>query len=162
MKFGGKILTLIGIVLIFGYFIYDSFRVPTASNPEAIILVGNDTLGRDWGAQAAQLEQASFNNRYGTSEENANAANPNLYGTGPLINESNDPYLQDKFNSADYSTEMSLDGREIVTDYNNPFGKTSFDEEEMEEQNSLLYNNEERYKTRHQTEVGEPQMRYKD
>ncbi len=161
MQIKGKIFTIAGIVLVFGYFIMDSLRVPTASNSEAIIMVGNDTLGRDWGAQAAQLQQAAL---AGTTEgtlEGGEGVNPNMYGTGPLIDASNDPYLKEKFDNNNYSTEMSVDGREMIIDYNNPYGNTSFDEENANQDN-ILYNNEERYKTRHQTEVIEPQMRYKD
>lgn len=54
MQIKGKILTIAGIVVIFGYFIWESLQDPDFSDPNAIIMVGADTLGRDWGAIANQ------------------------------------------------------------------------------------------------------------
>ena len=53
MQIKGKILTIAGIVLIFGYFISESFKDTT--DPTQVVMIGNDTLGRDWGALADQI-----------------------------------------------------------------------------------------------------------
>ncbi|MCB0508001.1 MAG: hypothetical protein R2739_02850 [Chitinophagales bacterium] len=164
MQIRGKILTIAGIVLVFGYFILDSFRVPSFNNPDAIIMSGNDTLGRDWGAIADQREQEGLRTISSEDEEGSSKATVGVFSNQPLVNSSNDPFLREKLNTDNYSTQMSPDGREIVTGYDNPYGSTKFNEKGKEDdnENDLLYDNEERYKTRHQIETSsEPQMKYR-
>lgn len=156
MQIKGKIFTIIGIVLVFGYFIKDALQDPVASNPEAIVIVGQDTLGRDWGAQAANQQQMvatqgqQSGDMYGQQVPNSNQ---------PLINEYNDPYAREKFSTESYMTEQSPDGREIVTEYNNPYNSANENPLDLPDEEQ----DESRFKTRRQSEMGiEPTMKYKD
>ena len=151
MQIKGKIFTIAGIVLIFGYFISESFKDP--SDPTQVVMVGNDTLGRDWGAMAEQiarekmLQQAQMNeemNPTGSAGLNGNnAAIPNT-----LLSPDEDPYNNAKLNQDNYYSIESPDGREIITGYSRP--------EEQEEEEG------DRYKSRHQQELEEPQMIYRE
>ncbi len=146
----GKIFTIAGIVLVFGYFIMESLRDP--SDPTAVVMVGNDTLGRDWGAMADQREAALNAEKKEEGEEDLESSSSDK----PLINDKQDPYQRAKLNSTDYTTIESADGREIITGYDRP-----------EEQNDP-YN----YESRRQKEQGqsqyssgsseEPSIKYKD
>ena len=100
MQIKGKILTIAGIVLIFGYFISESFKDTT--DPTQVVMI-----------------------------------DPSL-----------DPYNRQKFDQSNYSTIESPDGREIITGYSRP-----------EEQ---VADDEDRYKSRHQQELEEPQMIYRE
>ena len=143
----GKILTIIGIVLIFGYFIKESFQSPSMSNPGQIIMVGNDTLGRDWGALAEQKAREKTQ----ISEENdapktqsANSATE----VKSISSEDTDPFKKEKLDQNNYSSIQSAGGREIITGYNRP-----------EEQNNLDINTQsDNYQTRHQREKGQQQV----
>lgn len=153
----GKLLTIIGIVLVFGYFIKDSLEDPVASNPNAIVIVGQDTLGRDWAAQAAEREQLAAQQAQGANPDGQQQQQMDY--SQPLINESNDPYAREKFSTESYMTVESPDGREIVTDYNNPYNSVYENPLDLPDDNQ----DESRYQTRHQSEIGsEPTMRYKD
>jgi hypothetical protein len=155
----GKFFTVIGIVVIFGYFIMESFRDP--SDPTQVVMVGNDTLGRDWGAQAdaRDREIARQNGLLAEEEQGQNGlANPggdNLYDA-PTLLDGNDPLEKDRSYSGNYSTIQSADGREIIT------GTYGDNEEYDEEQNTT------NYKTRRQLEregggtVEEPAMIYRE
>jgi dihydrofolate reductase len=140
MQIKGKILTIAGIVVIFGYFIWESFNQPDFSDPNAVIMVGADTLGRDWGAIADQqaAQQAGTAAPTGSLQDAYSTGGNNMYGQG-LIQQQDDPYQRDKFNADNYSTIQSADGREIITEY---------DREEDDEQF-------ERFETRHQKETKE-------
>lgn len=140
---GGKFFTVIGIVLIFGYFIMESFRDP--SDPTQVVMVGNDTLGRDWGAQADEREReiARQNGLLVEDEENQGQAtgsgSQNLYEEKTLLS-GNDPLERDRSFSGNYSTIQSGDGREIIT------GTYGDNDEYDEGQNTT------NFKTRHQKE----------
>ena len=142
----GKLITLIGIVLIFGYFILESFRNPSSSDPTQVVMVGNDTLGRDWGAIADQKAKEKQDMLKGQQDANTPTAEADASRKSLLGND--DPYKNDKFNSSGYTTIQAADGREIITGYN------PTDDAENPDQN---------YETRHQKEQGrrqteEPQM----
>ena len=144
-----KIPTIIGIVLLFGYFIRESFKNPSSIDPTQVVMVGNDTLGRDWGAMADQKEKEKAE-LLKLEEDKSNVADHS--DTKSLL-ERDDPYNQkEKLNSADYSTVQAADGREIITGYNPNQG---------EEDGS------ENYETRHQKELTkkvtkEPEMKYRE
>mgnify|MGYP000869302075 CR=1 FL=1 len=144
----GKLITIIGIVLVFGYFITESIR-NNASDPTQIVIVGNDTLGRDWGAIAEQkLLEASQTVNSISSEDPESITNQNK-NSGSLLDPSQDPYSKDKFNSSNYSTVQDASGREVIINYERP--------EEQEDPDSYL--------SRHQKEKGinqEPEIQYRD
>lgn len=142
----GKFFTIIGIVLIFGYFIMESFKDP--SDPTQVVMVGNDTLGRDWGAQAdARDREIALQN--GTlveesgNQENSGPAN-HMENSNALISEKEDPYTRNKINTNNYSTVESGDGREVITSDNSQLQGNSSDN----------YN----YLSRRQIERGESKM----
>ncbi len=170
----GKLFTIIGIVLMFGYFIKDSI---TPYDPTQVVMVGNDTLGRDWGAiaeqKARQSAQVNADNSsadaygYGMATTTTLGSNPymhNMYGADTMVYGSNnyysnspqqtqqDPFSKPKFNQDNYSTVESTDGREIIVGYDRP----------EQQDNYYQQNNPEKIQTRHQREVGEPKMRYRD
>lgn len=165
MQIKGKIFTIIGIVLLFGYFIMDSI---TPSNPSQVVLIGNDTLGRDWGAMAEQVARSrqqieAENNVAGGYVVDLSGQNNNpyshMYGvdsngaytaTTPA---SQDPFMQQKLNQDNYSSIESSDGREIITGYARP---------EEENNRNTPENNAAKIETRHQKEVTEPKMKYRD
>ncbi|HNY55585.1 MAG: hypothetical protein IPP60_08880 [Sphingobacteriales bacterium] len=159
MQIRGKILTIAGIVLMFGYFIKDSLRDPY--DPTQITMVGNDTLGRDWGAMAEQaIKNKALQNSEGDGglQTETDGEVNTLSKSSDKLNNINseqevDPFTKQKFDQNNYSTIISPDGREIITGYNRPEQV----EEENEEENSVY-----RYTTRHQKEVGEPEMKYRD
>lgn len=160
MQIRGKIFTIIGIVLLFGYFIKDSFR--DSYDPSQVVMVGNDTLGRDWGAmaeQAALLKQKMLN---GNPEENNESQSSGEYKSGAdstLSISSEDPYSKQKFNQENYSSIQSPDGREIITGYSRP------EEQEIQEGSDNTQNVQSRIKTRHQKErpqIEEPSMIYRE
>jgi len=160
MQIRGKIFTIIGIVLMFGYFIKDSMR--SYESTEAIML-GDDTLGRDWGAMAEQIAQSRMQiqaensttesydmetwqkNPYGGIDSNG------TYTATTSLQQ--DPFARPKFNQDNYSTMESSDGREIITGYARP---------EEEDNRDTPENNERKIETRHHKEVGEPKMRYRE
>lgn len=150
MQIKGKILTIAGIVLIFGYFILDSFKSP--QDATQVVMVGNDTLGKDWGALADQIErgkmqQEQVNNDGGTGTGNMSISSQNSKETNSLQNQDVDPFSREKFNKDNYSSIESPDGREIITDY-------SRQEQQEQDEND-------RYKSRHQKErspLEEPEM----
>ncbi|MEN9448426.1 MAG: hypothetical protein RJA25_1716 [Bacteroidota bacterium] len=153
MQIKGKILTIVGIVLIFGYFIVDSVK---PYDPTQVVMVGNDTLGRDWGAMALQQEQAERQRAAEAQmqmegQDGATMANPYINPYSAMVPVDQDPFSRPKFNQDNYATVESPDGREIVTGYARP----------EEDPDNPQYN-ENRIKTRHQLETGEPKMRYKD
>lgn len=129
----GKIFTIAGIVLIFGYFIWDSFHDPL-KNPGEVVLSGNDTLGKDWGAAADAKEAAA--KKSAEPQSGANAGNSTASPTTLLGSE--DPYSKDKINQDNYSTMQAADGRTIITG-----------NEQAEEVSP-----EDKYKSRHQLEKG--------
>lgn len=134
----GKLLTIAGIVLIFGYFIMESFRNPSSTDPTQVVMVGKDTLGRDWGAiadQKAREKEELFKSQQDASANEGEVARKSLIG-------SDDPYQRSLFNSSDYSSIQAADGREIITGYN-PI--------QQEEDNNNVYQN---FQTRHQKESG--------
>ena len=149
----GKLITLAGIVLIFGYFISESLRNPL--DPNHVVMIGNDTLGRDWGAMAEQkirdaaAAQNNSNGGGGQGSEN-DKNNAGQYGNGSLLDPNDDPYSRDKINSSNYTTIQDGSGREVVTGYDRP--------EEQE--------NSDPYSSRHQKERNqiqeEPQVQYKE
>lgn len=141
MQIKGKLFTIAGIVLIFGYFILDSIKNPTSQDPTAIVIVGGDTLGRDWGALADQREREQQLAEAGLTEPKEEEIPVTVK---PLISEQEDPYTRNKINSSNYSTIQDASGREVITGYNR--------EEQQEDQY--------RYQTRHQRENGEPAMIY--
>jgi hypothetical protein len=153
MQIRGKILTITGIVLIFGYFIRESFVNPSVSNPSQIIMVGNDTLGRDWGALAEQREREKMQQQSNGNNEGAAVA------SGASESQSigsDDPFSRPKFDQDNYSSIQSPDGREIITNYDRP-----------EDIGSLDINSQtDNYQTRHQQEKGqiteEPSINYKE
>jgi hypothetical protein len=145
-----KIPTIIGIVLIFGYFIRESFRNPTSLDPTQIVIVGKDTLGRDWGAIADQRERERAE---AMQDADQNMTEEDLYPQRSLL-EGDDPYARDKFDQSGYTSIQAADGREIITGYDRP-----------------SENAEDAYETRHQKELkrrpsqpepGEPQIIYKE
>lgn len=146
----GKLLTIAGIVLIFGYFITESIKNDT-SDPTKIVIVGTDTLGRDWGAIADQKEaEARALNSISSEDPYSASSNDQIKNGGSLIDPTQDPYSRDKFNSSNYSTIQDASGREVVVGYDRP-----------EEQQ-----NQDPYSSRHQREKGEieadePQMQYR-
>ncbi len=157
MQIRGKIFTIIGIVLLFGFLIKDSLKAPY--DPTQVVLIGNDTLGRDWGALAEQLareqmlQQASSNiqESYGTGTSTMyyGVDSNGVYSSNSM---QQDPFTRQKLNQDDYSSIESPDGREIITGYNRPE-----DQQEEEDQTSNR-----RFRTRHQREIGEPEMKYRD
>lgn len=146
-KVKGKILTIIGIVLIFGYFIVDSVK---PYDPTQVVMVGNDTLGRDWGAMAAELErqEAGINTDQQQEQTGGEQLNPYYNPYAGVVPADQDPFSRPKLNQSNYATIESPDGREIVTGYSRP----------EETANNPDYNNS-RILTRHQIEVGQPQLR---
>jgi len=147
----GKIFTIAGIVMIFGYFISESLKNPT--DPTQVILIGNDTLGQDWGAIADQKmrEAADAISQNNAVDINSQAkAAENFYSGQPLINNQNDPYSRDKLNPSSYSTLEDGSGREVITDYNRT------EQEDNEEDHYLSR----RQKERNETE--EPEIKFRD
>jgi hypothetical protein len=136
-----KIPTIIGIVLIFGYFIMESFKNPSSIDPTQVVMVGKDTLGRDWGAIADRKEREK-EEALKSSEE---SPEPSL-GAPPSLLQGDDPMTRQKLNTDNYTTIEAADGREIITGYTPTFSDES-----------------QNYETRHQKETGrntEPEMRY--
>lgn len=144
MQIRGKILTIAGIVLIFGYFIKESFRNPLAADPNQIIMVGKDTLGRDWGAMADQRERDKMQQ---SQENEAVASGTNTNSETKSIS-SEDPFSREKFNQDNYSSIQSPDGREIITGYNRP----------EDQGNPDINSQTDNYQTRHQQEKGQQQI----
>lgn len=146
MQIRGKILTIAGIVLIFGYFIKESFVNPI--DPTQVVMVGKDTLGRDWGAIANQKDQERLQKQ---NQENNDGLSTKM-GTSFDIPTSEDPFRKEKFNQENYSSVQSPDGREIITGYDRP--------EEQAGQSS----SDDNYQTRHQKEksLEEPSIIYKE
>lgn len=142
MQIRGKILTIIGIVLIFGYFIRESFVNPSVSNPSQIIMVGNDTLGRDWGAMADQRDREKMQQQSNGNNEVATTSAGSSESQGVPID---DPFNRPKFNQDNYSSIQSPDGREIITGYDRP------EDQGMPDINSQTDN----YQTRHQQDKGQ-------
>lgn len=147
----GKLFTIVGIVLIFGYFITESIK-NDSSDPTKVVIVGNDTLGRDWGAMAEQkaLEASQSLHSISSEDPSTGSTQNTNYGSGSLLDPKQDPYSRDKFNSSNYSTIQDASGREVVVGYDRP-----------EEQG-----NQDPYSSRHQKEKGEvegdePQMQYR-
>ncbi len=153
MQIKGKILTIAGIVLIFGYFILDSFKSP--QDPTQVVMIGNDTLGKDWGAMAEQiaqekmLQQPQDAGMAGNTSGGWPGSENNTKEMNTLLDPNEDPYNKPKFNQDNYSSIESPDGREIITGYSRPEGQEEEDEED-------------RYKSRHQSEMEEPQMIYRE
>jgi hypothetical protein len=147
MQIKGKIFTIAGIVLIFGYFISESFKDTT--DPTQVVMIGNDTLGRDWGALADQIEREKLLQTQG-EDDNVMSISSEKQASAPqtLLDPSLDPYNRQKLDQSNYSTIESPDGREIITGYSRP-----------EEQ---VADDEDRYKSRHQQELEEPQMIYRE
>ncbi|MFN8296637.1 MAG: hypothetical protein U0T69_10600 [Chitinophagales bacterium] len=150
MQIRGKILTIIGIVLIFGYFIRDSIVSPSSSSVNQIIMIGNDTLGKNWGAIADQKEQGQQSGR----DNEGTAVTSSSDENNTIIKD--DPFGREKFNQDNYSSIQSPDGREIITGYDRP-----------EDQGSPDINSQtDNYQTRHQQEKGqiteEPSIIYKE
>ncbi|MDB5227842.1 MAG: hypothetical protein JWN78_2035 [Bacteroidota bacterium] len=155
-----RILTISGIVLLFGYFIMDSFKNSSSlEDPNRVVLVGGDTLGRDWGAQADERERVKKQQAEGTAADDDGSNTASVNAGTPAGNKSStnqfssdnltqgqDPYEKQKLNSSDYSTVMDGNGREVITGYN---------PEENDNQN---------FETRHQREAGrnEPTIKYKE
>src|SRR4051812_33147086 len=108
MKF--RLPTLAGIVLIFGYFIRESFVMPSSLDPTQVVMVGNDTLGRDWGAMADARDRAKaamLNGEPAAGQQAQTQQQQSLLpGLGlPLTNpdnllENEDPYAKQKLNSS--------------------------------------------------------------
>ncbi len=129
-------------------------------DPNGFVMVGNDTLGRDWGAMAAERERMAAANAVNSNEiapvldyANLNAKtapeNTNYY-SGSLLQNSN-PYAEEKLDQNNYTSIEAGDGREIITGY------------EREEEKEPIY----RFQTRHQKETGksvvsEPQIKFKE
>jgi hypothetical protein len=137
----GKFITVIGIVLIFGYFIMESFKNPSSVDPSQVVMVGKDTLGRDWGAiadQKAKEKEDMLKMQEGGTSTASGSSEGEMVPTGSLLGKE-DPYQNDKFNSSGYTTIQAADGREIITGYNPT---------QQEEENT--YQN---YETRHQKEL---------
>ena len=115
-----KIPTIFGIVLIFGFFFWDSISNDT-SDPTKIVLSDKDTLGRNWDAIAEQktaskIEAVEVIGVGGTVVTNLgieDPLNPNI----PTKNIYDDPFQRDK--SSNYTTVPSPDGREIITGVEN-------------------------------------------
>ena len=160
MQIRGKILTIAGIILMFGYFIKDSLN---SYDPTQVVMIGNDTLGRDWGALAEQVAKDKMQQ---SSDEDGVALqtieSDSKVGTiskssdkGASINSETepDPFTRQKFNQNNYSSIESPDGREIITGYDRP-------EDPGDEYDPN--NDSRRYKTRHQIETEEPEMKYRD
>lgn len=148
MQIKGKILTIAGIVLIFGYFIKESFKSP--SDPTQVVMVGNDTLGRDWGAIANQKDQERMQKQ---SQENTELPTQTSTSFDLKSTSSEDPFKKEKFNQDNYSSVQSPDGREIITGYDRP------------EEQAGQTNSGDNYETRHQKEknsVQEPSIIYKE
>lgn len=165
MQIKGKIFTIIGIVLLFGYLIKDSLKDPY--DPTQVVMVNNDTLGRDWGALAEKIArdriQIQVENSVAETPSlyaNQNNAMINLYGYGidsnGVYTTLDDPFKRRKFNQENYSSIESPDGREIITDYS----RVEETENEITEENTTR-----KLKTRHQKETNEleePEMKYRD
>lgn len=135
-----KIPTILGIVFIFGFFFWDLVS-SDASDPTKIVLSGNDTLGRDWGAMAEQKlkDQQAGNGGYAenatlTSSERTEDAGSDSKKENEV---EQDPLLLNKRNSYSYTSIPSPDGREIITGIDNT------DQEE---------NPEDKYMSRHSRE----------
>ena len=100
-----KIPTILGIVLIFGFFFWDSISNDT-SDPTKIVLSDKDTLGRNWDAIAEQktaskIEAVEVIGVGGTVVTNLgieDPLNPNI----PTKNIYDDPFQRDK--SSNYTT----------------------------------------------------------
>ncbi|HRH58546.1 MAG TPA: hypothetical protein PLS10_12920 [Chitinophagales bacterium] len=150
MQIRGKILTITGIVLIFGYFIRESFVSPSSSNVNQIIMIGNDTLGKDWGSIANQREQEQQSGRSNEGTALTSATEE----TNATIKD--DPFSREKFDQGNYSSIQSPDGREIITNYDRPEDIGSPD----------INSQTDNYQTRHQQEKGqiteEPSINYKE
>lgn len=133
----GKLITIAGIVLIFGYFITESFK--NQSDPTQVVMIDGDTLGRDWGAMAEQKakEAAGLNSISSESGEGIKSISSEDNSKASLSVQE-DPYSRQKLKSSDYSSIQDASGREVITGYNRP--------EEQE--------NEDPYQTRHQKEKG--------
>jgi hypothetical protein len=154
----GKILTIAGIVLIFGYFIAESFRNP--SDPTQIVMIGDDTLGRDWGAMAEQkLKEASDAVTQKNEDEQTAITANSFYNATPLVKENEDPYSREKLNSSNYSTIQDGSGKEVIVGYNRP-------EEQVDNDNYQTRHQKERNQTNNnQTEnnpITEPEIKYRD
>jgi hypothetical protein len=103
MQIKGKILTIAGIVLIFGYFISESFKDP--SDPTQVVMVGNDTLGRDWGAMAEQIEREKMQQQNGGVEEGIEVLSGEMDESAntSLLDPSQDPLNRQKLDQNNYS-----------------------------------------------------------
>lgn len=158
MQIRGKILTIAGIIILFGYFIKDSLKDPY--DPTQVVMIGNDTLGRDWGAMAEQVAKDKMQQGLQNSDETASEDG----GTGTVSKSSDkvasinsetesDPFTRQKFNQSNFSSIESPDGREIITGYDRPE-----DPGDQYDPN----NDSRRFQTRHQKEISEPEMKYRD
>lgn len=131
-----KIPTILGIVLIFGFFFWDSISNDT-SDPTKIVLSDKDTLGRNWDAIAEErnlkLKQQTEMNAVDIVESGKNEITP--MSMRPLLSPSDDPLRTEKSNDYSYTSVPSGDGREIITGTDNS-------EED----------NEDRYMSRHDRE----------
>ena len=157
-----RIFTISGIVLLFGYFIMDSFRnASSIDDPNRVVMVGGDTLGRDWGAQADERERAKKAQAEGSASTDevtsggvastdgvpgSSKSNSNQYTSSSDLMQGDNPYEKPKLNSSDYSTVLDANGREVITGY-------TPDE-----------NGSQNFETRHQREAGrnEPTIKYKE
>ncbi len=163
MQIKGKIFTIAGIVLLFGYFIKDSFKDPY--DPTQVVMIGNDTLGRDWGAMAEQVANAGKNlnseGEVSSVNSNSDVASVNSEKTAKekdaeLLKTQQDPFNKQKLNKDNYSSIQSPDGREIITGYNRPEDPANNDDDDADPNNI-------KFKSRHQIEAGEePEMKYRD
>ena len=115
MQIKGKILTIAGIIMIFGYFISESFKDP--SDPTQVVMVGNDTLGRDWGAMAEQIEREKMQQQNGGVEEGIEVLSGEMDESAntSLLDPSQDPLNRQKLDQNNYYSIESPDGREITT-----------------------------------------------
>ncbi len=115
-----KIPTIFGIVLIFGFFFWDSISNDT-SDPTKIVLSDKDTLGRNWDAIAEQrnlqLKQQTEMNAVDVVESGKNEITP--MDMRSLTSSSQDPLLVDKNATYNYTSVPSPDGREIITGTDN-------------------------------------------
>lgn len=134
----GKLLTIAGIIFVFGYFISESLK-NDSSDPTQVVIVGNDTLGRDWGAMAEQKakEVAELNSISSESGEGIKSISSED-NSKVSLNTQEDPFSRQKLKSSDYSSIQDASGREVITGYNRP--------EEQDNANP--------YQTRHQKEKG--------
>ncbi len=130
-----KIPTILGLVLIFGFFFWDSIKNDT-SDPTKIVLSGNDTLGRDWDAianqkAASKIEAAEEIGVGGAAVTSLGDEDP-LGTNNPSDKAYVDPLLREK--TYNYTSMPSPDGREIITGEDN----SEYDE-----------NSEDKYMSRH-------------